>query len=222
MTMNEYHEQFPAAFPDFKPTVVHGKKVDRFHTPVRAVMAIMDPMMWNRDLQICCDVLRSNGHIGHLAKEGQQVVPLFMSCPDFEYVTEFTVPRFGSGTFGIILSFLYQKLTSIELDITWYGKPVATTYKCAEVELRSLASDQGYDDIHRIYAVGDNPESDIAGANAAGDHWTSVMVRTGMFTGSDNHDVHPADVVVGDVGDALAWILNAEEGAGEGNTQYRR
>ena len=48
------------------------------------------------------------------------------------------------------------------------------------------------------------------------------MVRTGMFTGSDNHDVHPADVVVGDVGDALAWILNAEEGAGEGNTQYRR
>ena len=31
------------------------------------------------------------------------------------------------------------------------------------------AADHGYDGIHKIYAVGDNPESDVAGANAAGD-----------------------------------------------------
>ena len=59
-------------------------------------MAIMDPMLWNRDLQICCDVLRSNGTMG--TDQTSQVVPLFMSCPDFEYVTEFPIPRFGSGT----------------------------------------------------------------------------------------------------------------------------
>ena len=96
MTMDEYHEQFPAAFPDIVPETIHGKKINKFHQPVGAVMAIMDPMLWNRDLQICCDVLRSNGTMG--TDQTNQVVPLFMSCPDFEYVTEFPIPRFGSGT----------------------------------------------------------------------------------------------------------------------------
>ena len=211
MTMDELHEQHPAAFPDIVPTPVHGRKVEHFHTPIGAVMAIMDPMLWNRDLQLCCDVLRSNGQIGTVSNDCTQVVPLFMSCPDFEYVTEFPIPRFGSGTFGILLSHLYSKLTNQELNVTWFGKPVATTYTYAARQLNELAKVQGYDAVHRIYAVGDNPESDIQGANGAGDEWTSIMVRTGMFTGEGNHPIHPADVVVEDVGDALEWILEQEE-----------
>ena len=210
MTMEEYHEQFPASFPDIEPTLIHNRRVDHFHEPIKAVMAIMDPMLWNRDLQICCDVLRSNGTHGtlltskELEETGQQV-PLFMSCPDFEYVTEFPIPRFGSGTFGIVLAHLFEKLTQTTLTTTWFGKPVKTTYECAEAQLEQNAVEQGYvDGVTRIYAVGDNPESDIAGANAAGAKWTSIMVRTGMFTGEGNDKVHPADVVVNDVGDALA------------------
>jgi HAD superfamily hydrolase (TIGR01456 family) len=212
MTVDEYHEQFPASFPDTLPASVHGQKIDYFHDePIGAVMAIMDPLSWFRDLQICCDVLRSNGKTGNTEGDKKQIVPLYMSCPDFEYVTEFPIPRFGSGTFGILLQHLYEKLTSNRLQLTWFGKPEPVTYDYAESQLKELAQQQGHESVHRIYAIGDNPESDIQGANNAGGQWTSIMVRTGMFTGSENHAVHPADVVVGDVGDALEWILKEEK-----------
>jgi len=29
--------------------------------------------------------------------------------------------------------------------------------------------------------VGDNPDSDIDGANRRGDNWVSILVRTGIF-----------------------------------------
>jgi ribonucleotide monophosphatase NagD (HAD superfamily) len=45
--------------------------------------------------------------------------------------------------------------------------------------------------------VGDNPKSDIAGANAF--KWESILVRTGVFRGKYNDDEHPATVVVPDV-----------------------
>ena len=212
MSVDEYHEQFPASFPDTPPRSVHGQKIDYFHDePIGAVMAIMDPLSWFRDLQICCDVLRSNGRTGNTEGDKKQIVPLYMSCPDFEYVTEFPIPRFGSGTFGILLQHLYEKLTSNRLQLTWFGKPEPVTYEYAELQLKELAQQQGHESVHRIYAIGDNPESDIQGANNAGDQWTSIMVRTGMFTGTENHAVHPADVVVGDVGDALEWILKEEK-----------
>jgi ribonucleotide monophosphatase NagD (HAD superfamily) len=34
--------------------------------------------------------------------------------------------------------------------------------------------------------IGDNPKSDIAGANKKG--WTSILVRTGVFKGADNDE----------------------------------
>lgn len=171
----------------------------------------MDPVLWSRDLQICCDVLRSNGIVGTLSKT--QEVPLFLSCPDFEYVTEFPVPRFGSGTFGMVLEHLFERLTARQLKTTWFGKPVLKTYISAEKTIAEIAKEKGYDSVHHIYAIGDNPLSDIAGANAAGDKWSSILVRTGMFQGDDDEDNdadHPADRVCGDVGDALTFILGQE------------
>lgn len=64
--------------------------------------------------------------------------------------------------------------------------------------------------MERVYAIGDNPASDIAGANAAGAHWTSVLVRTGMFTGAGNDAVHPARIVADDIGGAVDAILARE------------
>ena len=81
--------------------------------------------------------------------------------------------------------------------------------------------------------IGDNPETDIRGANDAGDHWTSVLVRTGVFQvrangddskkhslymlhklwpsqGGDNSLTHPARSVQSDVGSAVEWILARE------------
>ena len=57
----------------------------------------------------------------------------------------------------------------------------------------------------RCYMVGDNPLTDIAGANAAG--WTSVLVKTGMYQDGDDHAAH---VAVKDVSEAVAWICEQE------------
>ena len=44
--------------------------------------------------------------------------------------------------------------------------------------------------------LGDNPDSDIDGANRRGDKWVSILVRTGVFQGKGNSDTHPAKYVV--------------------------
>jgi len=41
-----------------------------------------------------------------------------------------------------------------------------------------------HDNVGNIYMIGDNPASDIRGANAIG--WPSFLVRTGVFRDADN------------------------------------
>ena len=76
-----------------------AKRRDQLRKRIKAIVCVMDPMNWRRELQIMCDILRSDGIPGNLVDE--QEVPLFLSCPDFEYSGEFHVPRFGAGTFGL-------------------------------------------------------------------------------------------------------------------------
>jgi ribonucleotide monophosphatase NagD (HAD superfamily) len=37
--------------------------------------------------------------------------------------------------------------------------------------------------VGKYYMVGDNLETDIMGANNAGDKWVSVLTQAGMYTG---------------------------------------
>ena len=69
--------------------------------------------------------------------------------------------------------------------------------------------------------IGDNPESDIAGANAK--NWTSILVKTGVFKPEDpetsqngNDRNHPATHVVETFKDAIE-LINTLEG---GNANY--
>ena len=63
-----------------------------------------------------------------------------------------------------------------------------------------------------IYAVGDNPKADIAGAlnaRARGRPYVAMLVRTGVFSGEKaNDDEFPADVVVDDVDAAVQAALH--------------
>ena len=61
--------------------------------------------------------------------------------------------------------------------------------------------------LSRVWMIGDNPRSDIAGANRAGGPWRSVLTRTGVFTGGANDLLHPANFVFNGVGDAVEYIL---------------
>lgn len=80
--------------------------------------------------------------------------------------------------------------------------------------ITDVAKAQGFSGVNRIYAVGDNPASDIAGANAYGDPFVSVLVHTGMFQPSaaagTNDKQHPADIVAANVAEAIDIIAERE------------
>jgi len=57
-----------------------------------------------------------------------------------------------------------------------------------------------------VYMVGDNPESDIAGANAHG--WNSILVRTGVYRGGK--PAHEPTVVHDDVEKGVLWAIERE------------
>ncbi|KAG0006810.1 hypothetical protein BGZ65_003357 [Modicella reniformis] len=92
---------------------------------------------------------------------------------------------------------------------------MVSTYKYAESVLDKIAplsaGPNGQLLKRTVYAIGDNPYADIAGANAYG--WNSVLVKTGVFKprGYENHHEHPATTVVDHVEDAIRWIIAKEE-----------
>jgi ribonucleotide monophosphatase NagD (HAD superfamily) len=96
---------------------------------------------------------------------------------------------------------LYFRTTGHRLTQTLFGKPEITSFKYAE----SLIDSQ-HEDVKRIYMVGDNPNTDIKGANSAGGRWKSILTLTGMHVGPANHFEHPAYQVVDDVGAALEFM----------------
>lgn len=63
--------------------------------------------------------------------------------------------------------------------------------------------------LEAIYMIGDNPRSDIQGANSMGGKWHSVLVRTGVFKGAagENDAKNPAEFVCDHVDDAIQLIL---------------
>ena len=59
-----------------------------------------------------------------------------------------------------------------------------------------------------IYAVGDNPASDIRGANRSGPPWVPVLVRSGVFQMlGKNDDQDPALIMADDVLEFVRSIL---------------
>ncbi len=58
-----------------------------------------------------------------------------------------------------------------------------------------------------IYGVGDNPLTDIAGANGAGGPWRSALVRTGMFQGKGNDAANPGHIVEDDILGVVKRVL---------------
>lgn len=101
-----------------------------------------------------------------------------------------------------------------------FGKPTQGTFSFAEKRLAShrrglLGKGQtriGMEGLKRVYMVGDNPESDILGANQykspVGSTWHSILVRSGVYTGGE--PVHKPEAVVDDVWDAVRWGMEKE------------
>ncbi|KAF9476369.1 HAD-superfamily hydrolase [Pholiota conissans] len=189
--------------------------VDFSKTPISAIFVYHDPRNWALDIQVICDVIQSAGIIGGQytpISEQEKPVELVFCNPDLLWKSDFAQPRIGQGGFKVAFQAVYKALTGNEYPYLQYGKPSIETYKFASdilhgwiKELYGPAKQSNL----RIFMVGDNPESDIAGANAA--KWSSILVETGVYDpvahGKPRHlPTHYAK----NVEEAVKWAIDQE------------
>lgn len=146
--------------------------------PIDAIMIFNDPRDMGTDLQIVMDYLNSDkGYYGTFRSyhSGTPSVPIMFSNNDFWWSNEFCLPRFGQGVFRTMVETLYREINKgYNLERTIYGKPF-------QIQYDYIAHRVG--DADQVYMIGDNPKSDIEGANLVS--WESALVRTGVFKDGD-------------------------------------
>ncbi|KAL3750883.1 hypothetical protein ACJRO7_011810 [Eucalyptus globulus] len=141
---------------------------------------------------------------------------------DLEYQATFPAERLGMGAFRIALEAIYNRIHPIPLAYTSYGRPNPFVYGNAETLLRNLmpsllsnldVESNTYSEFvvsEHLYMIGDNPKINIRGARPAGDPWFSILTRTRVFKGKDNHSELP---VIDTMEDAVDFILRKESGS---------
>ncbi|KAF5385856.1 hypothetical protein D9615_002350 [Tricholomella constricta] len=190
-----------------------AKSIDFSQTRVSAVFVFHDPQDWALDVQILCDVIQSNGFIGgpYVSPEQQikEPIELVFCNPDLLWRSNFERPRLGQGAFKEAFQAVYKALTGSTYPYVQYGKPTAATYKFAATVLTDHVKEiYGSGELPHVYMVGDNPESDIAGANAA--DWSSILVRTGVFDPQQGPPSHKPTYLANDVEAAVKWAIDRE------------
>jgi HAD superfamily hydrolase (TIGR01456 family) len=140
----------------------------RYFPPIEAIILFGEPVRWETHLQLITDVLMSNGKVEEfngIIKNPH--IPVLACNTDFVWMSEASMPRFGHGTFLHCLEQLYAKLSNQVLKYSAIvGKPAEITYLYAENCLKQHAKALGFNsNIKRIYAIGDNIDTDIYGAN---------------------------------------------------------
>ncbi|TWU72991.1 hypothetical protein ED733_004522 [Metarhizium rileyi] len=199
-----------------------------------------DPRDWSLDIQVIHDLLVSHrGYLGTLSpNNGNRTLPnngwqqdgqpeLWISNLDLVWKTEYPVNRFGTGAFLEALRGVWLAVTNgAELQYNALGKPSQFTYDYAHTRLLQYystmaAGKEGSGGLHatplkRVYMIGDNPESDIRGANEYcpedGTEWVSILVRTGVWTETvaEREPRYKPGVIVDDVIDGIVWALRNE------------
>lgn len=180
-------------------------------------------------------LLSKEGYLGtYSAKNGDETLPnrgwqqdnqpkLYFSNPDLFWATDYHLPRFGQGAFQAALQGVWNATTGgAMLEKTVIGKPHAHTYEYAEKVLDShhteMMQQRGVGNIDqnrvkRVYMVGDNPESDIRGANEfkspRGTEWNSILVKTGVYK-DGTVPAYTPKVIVDNVSSAIRWALKKE------------
>lgn len=200
-----------------------------------AILVFSSPRDYALDLQIILDLLMSeNGVLGTVSEkngddslhnrgwqqDGQPAV--FFSNPDLVWATDYPQPRLGQGAFQASIAGVWAELTdNAHFERTVCGKPHATTYQYAEIVLNEyrekLLGREGSNvpPLERVFMVGDNPESDIRGANEfQSEHhvqWSSILVETGVYKSGGKPPKYTPEVTLPNVADAVRWAL-AQQG----------
>lgn len=134
---------------------------------------------------------------------------MYFNNPDLVYADDYPEPRYGPGTFQLMMESAFKATYGYEIESITYGKPNKISFEFAANCLREKARKDGVE-ISNYYMIGDNPKSDIDGANRLG--WTSILVKTGVFdptaptSVNGNDKEHPATHVVDDFEEAIKLI----------------
>ncbi|KAA8543975.1 hypothetical protein F0562_021848 [Nyssa sinensis] len=190
-------DEYASYFDNIDPLAQYKKWTTKQHS------LSADSVDWSRDIQVLCDILRTGGLPG---REVAHQPPLYFANDDLEYQAIFPSERLGMGAFRIALESIFNRIHPNALEYTSFGKPNPSVFKNAETVLMQHAPSpyhnlqvvnhaHGGDHIFKtLYMIGDNPSVDIKGAQQAGHPWFSVLTRTGVFKGKENHAEYPADL----------------------------
>lgn len=229
-SFKDYYEKITKPLPKSKDPSdpSRGLKID-------AIFVFNDPRDWALDAQIITDILLSSeGVIGTISeKNGRSDLPnrgfqqdgqphLYFSNPDLWWAAAYHLPRLGQGGFREALEGIWAAVTGgpnkgVELKKTVIGKPYQGTYEFAERQLlrnrvRMFGSD-AQQPLRNVYMIGDNPESDICGANSYrsghGSQWHSILVRTGVYNGGE--PAWKPKTIADNVHKAVEWGLNTSK-----------
>jgi len=133
---------------------------------IEAVVILGEPLNWEGALQLILDVIQTNGRPNHTPELGPQQIPVLASNMDLQWMAKSPIPRFGNGAFLVCLEALYEKLTGQPLKYEGLvGKPSEVTYQYSLKLMEEFAEKLDQDEINTVYCFGDNPLSDVYGAN---------------------------------------------------------
>lgn len=229
----DYYSTFARPLP--KPINPEAGEADTLK--IDAVMVFNDPRDWGLECQLLVDVLLSyKGILGTYSnKNGKRDLenhgyqsdgqpPVYFTNPDLLWASAYPLSRLGQGGFREAMVGVWNAVTktasgeSVPLKYTIMGKPHGLTYEYAEkVLLRQREQAFGKDGtqevpLKKVYMIGDNPESDIMGANnyqsLVDAQWMSVLTRTGVYKDREGEQptVKPK-VIVDNVREGVRWAL---------------
>ncbi|KZV96288.1 HAD-superfamily hydrolase [Exidia glandulosa HHB12029] len=172
--------------------LAHARRADFRKVPFAAVFVIHDPRpSWFLEIQPPPELVFCN--------------------PDLVWRGQFHRVRLGQGAFRDAFQAVYTALEGAPYPYTQYGKPTKDTYDFAHDTLARLVKRAGgQPSTTQYYMIGDNPESDIAGANAAG--WHSVLVHTGVYDHTRGPPTHMPTEFADNVEAAVALAFERECG----------
>ncbi|KAK2583939.1 hypothetical protein KPH14_001200 [Odynerus spinipes] len=161
--------------------------IDPNFPTIEGIMLFSEPISWETPLQLIVDLLMTNGMPTALPDTiPYPHIPVWACNMDLLWVSESPIPRYGHGAFLLCLEQLYKKVTGKELIYNaLIGKPSEITYYHANHMLMEHAKSIGIEhNIDTIYAIGDNINTDIFGANLYDKYLSSYESEEGTTSRS--------------------------------------
>ena len=216
VSVEDIHREIEDIYPWRRPLLqkLPSTATSSSHEPISAAFVFHDPTDWAVEMQILTDCILGGSPIGSGMK---QRIPLFACNPDLTFKTTFHRPRYTQGAFLEAFSTLFRKYTGEYPNINMCGKPFPVQYRYAEDMIRKEAERMSNSVTPDLFiGIGDNPEADIKGANLAGQHWRSVLVKTGIHESNENDRDNPADLFCNDAEEAMQILYESSSDSSAG------